>query len=120
MGALGSGSVDNLVNSCDGEKACRKMGFNGNVDDLQGSCNGPSACEDMARYGSGSVGNLGNSCNYFNACYRMAYEGIVGDVKNSCNGVGEEFPLVLSAPSSFLSTNHNFVFLRKLRKGGLQ
>ncbi|EJK63504.1 hypothetical protein THAOC_15827 [Thalassiosira oceanica] len=66
------------------------------------SCTYFSACQGLGRFGN--VDNLVASCGEKNACYKMAYKGSVGDVKNSCNnGIGEDFPLISSAPSPFLS-----------------
>ena len=61
------GKVGNIIGSCNGDKACSKVGSSFGHDS--------------------SVGNIKRSCNYELSCFKVGYDGgLVGDFVNSCSG----------------------------------
>jgi hypothetical protein len=73
-----------VVNSCKGYHACARMGDGGSIGNLNDSCNGERACE-LAGVDEGSIGNVNDSCIGVRACYRLGYHrGQVGNIINSC------------------------------------
>ena len=95
------GNVGNIVNSCQGYRACNAMGRDqnniycpsgpGTVGEIRDSCIGDDACSWMS-YDGGTVGNVINSCRAKKACQSVADQSFIphlpnqGDIVNLCNG----------------------------------
>ena len=78
-----------VVNSCIGDYACLKAGFNGgSIGNVYDSCEGQEACDELGTF-NGKVGNIINSCKKSSACQHAATNGgIIESITNSCNGMG--------------------------------
>ncbi|EJK63092.1 hypothetical protein THAOC_16271 [Thalassiosira oceanica] len=61
--AYNSGSVGDLVGSCNGDSACKDMGKNGSVGNVMNGCNGKGTCQSVAAGRDQSVSAIIDCCN---------------------------------------------------------
>jgi len=78
------GSIGTIRDSCSGNSTCYKAGFGGNIGEIVNGCEGFKACAYAAGYGS--IGTISDSCKDRDACYQAGYDGNINEIENSCQG----------------------------------
>jgi hypothetical protein len=98
MGYSGGNSVGAVIDSCNADNACFRIGYYGTMEStITKSCNGYMACSYMGYADSGSVGPIEDSCNREKACLEVAMYQSIKSITKTCNNDAHKPCAILSS-----------------------
>ena len=80
-------NITEVVNGCNGKRACDSAGLNGDLGRVVNGCyGGDSSCFGAARDG-GNIGYINHGCRGVKACQFAAYGGSIDGISYACNNI---------------------------------